>query len=809
MPTTSFQQVIIPAPLSPAISVVIPMYNAAEHVGECLESLLIQTFQDFEVILVDDCSIDNSIEIVESYAPKFNGRLKLMKLEKNSRTGGYVPRNTGFYIASGEYVYFLDADDFLLGSALETFYNCAKEYDADIVYMALHYEMNRPNTIKVVTDGRGMELIKKGLEDNPTLTIDDPDANLQLLFFEKGFTTPWVHFVRRDFLIKNKLVFPEIPKAGDYIWVIHSYCYAQRFLRITTPLYFYRRYGTNSVSKSTASNQFFNWISSFVIFAKTLTYIANKTKILKQNPAYCYQALKKFFDWCINRTNDARKSWSSQNIYKTLYNEFIKEDDLFEMTIPFLFSAIDNERKTKSRASESLIRKFSPYITARVDVKLVLQGEGDFQIVSVSDGKATVKKAGWLPENEIGYFIQSYKGNMEIVAKATANGQFLLNLKGMDIRNPEDKSKRVPYWIDYTKLTVNDKVIFDTPKSTWHDKPYRYTSEVKADDEIRIKTYWLPHQNETPAPLDVIKEVEPINKKFLPYLTARVDVKLVPQGEGDFQIVSVSDAKATVLKPDWFQKGGIGYQIQSYKGNMEIVAKATVDGQINLRLMGLYMSNPEDKSKCVPYWIDYTKLTVNDKVIFEELTPVWHDKPYHYTLEVKADDEIRIKTYWLPHQNETPAPLDVIKEVEPINKKFLPYLTARVDVKLVPQGEGDFQIVSVSDAKATVLKPDWFQKGGIGYQIQSYKGNMEIVAKATVDGQINLRLMGLYMSNPEDKSKCVPYWIDYTKLTVNDKVIFEELTPVWHDKPYHYTLEVKAGDEIRIQTYWLPHRSDV
>ena len=74
MPTTSFQQVIIPAPLSPAISVVIPMYNAAEHVGECLESLLIQTFQDFEVILVDDCSIDNSIEIV--VGKKFaNGRL--------------------------------------------------------------------------------------------------------------------------------------------------------------------------------------------------------------------------------------------------------------------------------------------------------------------------------------------------------------------------------------------------------------------------------------------------------------------------------------------------------------------------------------------------------------------------------------------------------------------------------------------------------------------------------------------------------------------------------------------------------------
>ena len=68
------------------ISVIIPLYNMEEYVGECLDSLLAQTFQAFELIIVDDCSTDKSVEIVESYASKFNGRLKLLHTKNNSGT---------------------------------------------------------------------------------------------------------------------------------------------------------------------------------------------------------------------------------------------------------------------------------------------------------------------------------------------------------------------------------------------------------------------------------------------------------------------------------------------------------------------------------------------------------------------------------------------------------------------------------------------------------------------------------------------------------------------------------------------------
>lgn len=134
---------------------------------------------------------------------------------------------------------------------------------------------------------------------------------------------------------------------------------------------------------------------------------------------------------------------------------------------------------------------------------------------------------------------------------------------------------------------------------------------------------------------------------------ARIDIKLVPKEQGDFQIISIFDEKALVQKPDWFQKDGIGYQINSYVGKLKIVVKASVDGQINLRLMGVSIRYPKDSSKFVPYWIDYAKLTINDEIIFDKITPTWHDKPFRYNMDVKADERITLVIEWLKYENNT------------------------------------------------------------------------------------------------------------------------------------------------------------
>ncbi|MBQ6758470.1 MAG: glycosyltransferase family 2 protein [Selenomonadaceae bacterium] len=211
----------LPARKYHAVSVVIPLYNMEEYIGECLDSLLAQTFQDFEVIVVDDCSTDNSVEVVENYAPKFNGRLRLEKTKKNMGRPG-IPRNIGLKLARGEYVYFMDADDMLLGNALETMYKAAVLYEAEVVYISLYYRLNAPDDIYLYKDSTS----RKMNNIQTDLTVDDPTTNLNRLLLEPGegkFHALWTKFVKRDFLLENKIFFPILFASEDFIGVINIY----------------------------------------------------------------------------------------------------------------------------------------------------------------------------------------------------------------------------------------------------------------------------------------------------------------------------------------------------------------------------------------------------------------------------------------------------------------------------------------------------------------------------------------------------------------------------------------------------------
>ena len=158
---------------SPAISVIIPLYNAEDYLGECIDGILAQTFQDFELIIVDDCSTDSSCEIVESYIPKFDGRLKLYHTPKNTGSG-VIARNIGLSYASGEYVYNMDNDDLITETALEEMYKLAREYDADVVYCERYYMSSGvgKNFTKDIYLAKG-KIQKPPYVEEPTLEPED------------------------------------------------------------------------------------------------------------------------------------------------------------------------------------------------------------------------------------------------------------------------------------------------------------------------------------------------------------------------------------------------------------------------------------------------------------------------------------------------------------------------------------------------------------------------------------------------------------------------------------------------------------
>ena len=127
---------------NPAISVIIPMYNTEKYIEECLQSLLNQTLKNFEVIVVDDCSTDNSVAIVQKVIPAFDAQNIEITVATNQTNSGCpgIPRNFGITISKGKYICFLDSDDFLSEDVLEDFYNVAEEFNADVVHAEKCFE---------------------------------------------------------------------------------------------------------------------------------------------------------------------------------------------------------------------------------------------------------------------------------------------------------------------------------------------------------------------------------------------------------------------------------------------------------------------------------------------------------------------------------------------------------------------------------------------------------------------------------------------------------------------------------------------
>lgn len=115
----------------PKVSVIIPNFNNEMYLDECLNSLLNQTLDDIEIIVIDDCSTDNSMSVLQAFQAKHPTKVKVLRNKENSGAG--QSRNNGLDIATGEFIKFLDADDTMDPDVLETMYNAAKEHDVKMV----------------------------------------------------------------------------------------------------------------------------------------------------------------------------------------------------------------------------------------------------------------------------------------------------------------------------------------------------------------------------------------------------------------------------------------------------------------------------------------------------------------------------------------------------------------------------------------------------------------------------------------------------------------------------------------------------
>lgn len=205
------------------ISVIVPVYNASQYLCECIESILSQSFRDFELILINDGSTDNSLSICKSYERQ-DGRITLISGENG---GVSKARNRGLDAAKGEWITFADADDYFLDDALSTLYERAMQTGTDLVLA---------NALKL-KDGKSRELhrLKNEVLPNAIMSI-------------KHFAL-WGYLFNADIIRKNRLRFIDgLAYSEDRIFIYQMARYCKTIAFCNKPIYVYRINETSACS---------------------------------------------------------------------------------------------------------------------------------------------------------------------------------------------------------------------------------------------------------------------------------------------------------------------------------------------------------------------------------------------------------------------------------------------------------------------------------------------------------------------------------------------------------------------------------
>ena len=143
--------------MKPLVSIIVPVYNVEKYIRSCVDSILTQTYENLQVILVDDGTLDNSGKICDEFAKKDN-RVTVIHKENGGLSSA---RNEGLDVASGDYIMFVDGDDYLADNAVEILLSANEKYDADFVQFELiHTEcedyiknsVNEKYNVQIITD---------------------------------------------------------------------------------------------------------------------------------------------------------------------------------------------------------------------------------------------------------------------------------------------------------------------------------------------------------------------------------------------------------------------------------------------------------------------------------------------------------------------------------------------------------------------------------------------------------------------------------------------------------------------------------
>lgn len=213
------------------VSVIIPVYNTEKYLEECLKSVINQTLKEIEIICIDDGSTDNSPDILKEYSEK-DGRIRIYS---QTNKGQGAARNRGIDLAKGEYVYFIDSDDFMEINALEKAYDCCKQYDLDFVMFQI---INYIDESKEYYEDYTYNIASLLEHEKFKGVFNYKDCGEKI--FEIT-VQPCNKLYKREFLLNHNIRFPEGLIFEDNVFFFNIMLSAQRTYVIKKHLYIRRR----------------------------------------------------------------------------------------------------------------------------------------------------------------------------------------------------------------------------------------------------------------------------------------------------------------------------------------------------------------------------------------------------------------------------------------------------------------------------------------------------------------------------------------------------------------------------------------
>ena len=293
------------------LSIIVPVYNVEAYLDKCLDSLVNQTMKDYEIIIVNDGSTDNSEDIIFKYKEKYEDLIKYISIPNN---GVGNARNVGITLAKGEYITFLDSDDYVDINAYKTLYE--KIIDGYDMVMSGYYIV------------RNNKLIKKSCKE---IEFEDSIINKPEMIYD---TLPycWAYMYKKELIESNNIKFSDHKIFEDLLFTYKCIKCAKKIGKVNAPLIYYVDRSDSVTFKFT--NKFFSIFEVIdeldkyydnCIDKKYITFLALRHTFIRFNTKVSIKdnkIKKEFIDKTFKYLNNKDSNWKSNYFFKKGYKKY-------------------------------------------------------------------------------------------------------------------------------------------------------------------------------------------------------------------------------------------------------------------------------------------------------------------------------------------------------------------------------------------------------------------------------------------------------------------------------------------------------